>query len=82
MIDAILLVFNNDISRKKFASIFKPWTRLNCPDCNKTKVDGLNETTHDKYKMVTKIVNKRHKMVNIGGKHKMVRKHDMVNIRW
>ena len=47
-----LLVFNNDISRKKFASIFNPWVRLNCPDCNKTKVEGLSETKYDKYKIV------------------------------
>ena len=47
-----LLVFNNDISRKKFASIFSPYTRLNCPECNKTKVEGLGETNTGKYKTV------------------------------
>ena len=46
-----LLVFNNDISRKKFAAIFKPYVRLNCPECNKTKVEGLSETNCGKFKL-------------------------------
>lgn len=47
-----LLVFNNEISRKKFANIFNPSVRLRCPECGKNKIDGLkSEMIGNKYEL-------------------------------
>tara|TARA_B100000768_G_C11283547_1_gene380303 strand:- start:1498 stop:5589 length:4092 start_codon:yes stop_codon:yes gene_type:complete len=50
-----LLVFNNEISRKKFANIFSPSVRLRCPECGKNRIDGLKSTNYNSKCKLTKL---------------------------
>lgn len=47
-----LLVFNNEISRKKFAAIFNPYDNHVCEKCSKKNIEGLSSKKKEKFELV------------------------------